>query len=380
MRSTLPYAALLVAAVGCNDQVVDLGTGVPVDPEYATNVTIQGEADAGEGLPIEMAKHQFSADALAIDATRIYWVSTLNPLAGVNAKRILRSCEKNNCAATLISYPWSGFRQLAVDETRIYWVNWSGDYSPTARNKGVVACPISGCIGSPETVAPMADEHFLVDDPTIYWLTDDKLWKCTMGDCERTLTLLAWPGQRRPSSAAIWSLTASRRDLYWLEGDTNRGSIMMMPKDGTSPARALVTDRLKPRSLATRDNHLYWTEQISESEFEVRSCPLTDCTGSPTLVASSERLILTLEADGDRAAYWADMADPPNATGVPSVRFMASSLKGGGVPSVLYLELNGLAQWALDATHLYWTSYGQTVNSPSGPYADGAVRRMRRPF
>jgi len=327
-----------------------------------------------------MATHQFNAAALVIDEARIYWTSTLNPLAGVNAKGVLRSCQKNNCAATLVTYPWSGFRQLVVDATRVYWVKWSGEYSSTTRNGGVVACPISGCIGSPEVVAAMADEEFVVDTPTIYWLTDDKVWKCTMGDCERTLGFLAWLEHRQPASDTLGRLTASSRDLYWLEGDASTGSIMTMPKDGSLPARALVTGRPKPRSLTISADRLYWVEQLSDAEFEIRSCPLMDCTGDPTVVASAQPFILTLAADDDRAAYWATMADGPSNAATPPTRFMAAPLGGGAVPSLLRVELDGLSQWALDATHLYWASYGALAQSPSGPYQDGAVRRIRRPF
>ena len=379
MRRSWLCALLFLFACG---ETVDLGSEVPAEPEYATPATILGEAEGGAGLATMMATHQFDARTLVVDATRIYWSATLNPVSFEHLTPVLRSCEKNDCAATLVIYPWSGFRQIAVDSERVYWVKWSGEYSTTLRNDGIVACPIRGCVGSPDVVAPMGEEEFVVDETAVYWLTDDKLWMCRLGDCEKSLSFMARLAKVPPTYETPGRLAIGPRDLYWLEGDAKMGTIMTMPKEGSSSPRPLVMGRPSLRSLTVSEDQLFWIEDGSVGE--IRSCRLPDCVGSPTLVASGPpTAIVALTPDGDRAAYWATLPDKPSSTdpfGANPAQVLAAQPGLGRTPTPVQNEWDGLSGLAVDATHVYWTSYGRTVAGPSGDYRDGAVKRIRRPF
>jgi hypothetical protein len=371
----------MVFLAGCGGKVLDLGNdALATTPRYATPETVRAEADAPRGTPTVIATGQSDVCALAVDATRVYWSTTGYYYEASPEEAFVRSCEKDNCAATVVTYASAQATscRIAVDSARVYWP--VEEHSPEGL-RAIVACPIAGCSHGPEIVAQSGEVvDIAVDETSLYWIgASNQLFKCSLSDCRNSQIPLA-PLEHNPSGVfEPGRLGVGSTHIYWVEGDAS-GSIMMIPKDGSLPARALVTDLHFPKSLAMTETTIFWREYFSVGE--IRSCALPDCAGGPSLVASRQAYSNLLGVEKG-SAYWFKVVGQSwtSAPGVPTELFECSEKGCGSSPDLLLTDWKNPSAIAVDRTHVYWTSYGEPREPRSccsDAFHDGTVQRLLR--
>jgi hypothetical protein len=348
----------------CGGHELDLGHNA--DP-----TTDSVGSDAGVGVPTVVIGHQHRALAIALDDTRVYWSTETahpeidDPVEGGT----VRSCAKENCAATLITYATSqNAFKIVVNKSRVYW-------SDTADQ--IFACPIEGCAGSPIRI-PGDQSSFVVDDSHIYLMSNfsGELQRVSLED--RTTTKLA---EHLNSSEAAQggTLVVDSSYVYWIVPGP-LGKVMRVRKDGSESAEAVITGLHQPNSLAVGPTGIFWTEHSTFGA--VMSCPLNGCVGDPVVIASEQSYPYGLASGGDRI-YWLLSLDGwqwPSEKHPRGNLLACASAGCGSSPELLTTEVYLPQAVAADATHVYWTSAGPG-NAGDGvvTYTEGAVKRIRWP-
>jgi hypothetical protein len=377
LRLCAAFAAVLLGS--CGGPVLDLGQNAPREAGLPARYAKDG-TDVGGGIPTIIATSQYGCSALAVDETRVYW-STYGPGASDPAiaaeSDVVRSCEKNNCATTVVTYAKgpSYVRQLVVDKTRVYWIGWPIDVDRSS----IVACSILGCDGPPTIIAAdVHTERFAIDDRYVYWLhTDAGLLRCPLQGCQVAPTLIA-SIEVSHGTDGPWSLVVDATHVYWVTRADNPsalGSVMAVPKDGSLPSRVVVADVHRPQELSAHGGSLFWTEASTVGN--VRWCPLLDCAGGPFLLASRQQYGQSL-AIGSEAAYWLASLDGVSLElGGSAGQLVECPIAGcGSDPVILATEQGSPRAVAVDATHVYWTTLGKR-GTPAADF-NGAVKRLRR--
>ena len=365
------------SALGCGGETLGLGRD---GPGYATPETIAGEADAVPGTPTVIASHQYGAYDVAVDDTRVYWRTVGTPPTDfAHETCVVRSCMKDNCAGTVVTYTSGGATPctktrgvLAVNRTHVYWL--SGSEWSTGQ---ILACPIEGCLGPPQAIVESGAFLFAVDDTHIYWKASDATLKqCPFDGCAGEPTIMTLLGNGSSThSAPVLDAT----DVYWTDGASSR-AIMAIPKDKSGPVRTIASGIPVSYSLAVDTGSVYWVEnwpQVPEGEGIVKRCPKTGCSGEPTIVASHQGNPDALQATGDDAAWVTSgslfRSFPNGAWG--EVR--QCPIAGCGAETGILVGQRGIVWTAIDATHAYWTSAEQ-ISIRGQHYVDGTVQRIRR--
>jgi hypothetical protein len=388
MNQSFAPRILLAGSIflACGGKTLDLGRDLE-PPEYAGPES--GRGGAAPSGPTPVATHQYGGDALVLDESRVYW-STTGPAPSPDLPSncwtceesfVLRSCAKNDCAGTLVTY-WRSPEyqvQIGVNQRAIYWI----ETKPGESTAAVLSCPLAGCDGRPTIlISEISSWAMVVDDSNVYWLsTDATIFRCSVDGCRGNPAIVTQADGARVGITGILAATATH--LYWAAQTNDRalsGRIMTMPKDGSAPARVVADGLHRPQSIAVDAQRVYFTEGYSFGS--VKSCPLAGCTDSPAEIASQQRYPALLAVHGDRAYWFTTSLGPPSFWQRESGAYadlVSCHIRGcEGAPTVLATRESGPHALGVDPTHLYWTRYGETKTGPSGFYNDGAVMRMRR--
>jgi hypothetical protein len=156
--------------------------------------------------------------------------------------------------------------------------------------------------------------------------------------------------------------------------------ILVVPKDGSAPARSIADVELPGPARDTLDfipltlhgDRILW----GDVNGNVANCPTSGCPGSPSVIATGQGRIGALAADGENA-YWV-RASADSAPG--SGEIVKCALTGcGTTPTVLVPDQRpsgvGLS---VDDAYVYWTNSGEREPvSDGGDYrfVDGNVSR-----
>jgi hypothetical protein len=339
-----------------------------------------------------MATHQYGADAVALDDTRVYWSTRGFGPDSSSVQGVVRSCVKTNCAGTVVTYAdtyaapgtaslaaWpGGHTVIAVGNAEIYWV------MTTSSNTVIQACPIGGCADAPKVIATdVSPRDLVVDDAYAYWLSSDwTLQRCAIAGCGRSPELLT-------VISGGSALVQREAQLYWIASQTGpsaTGAIMTLPKDGSSPARTVVDGVRRgasaegvqmPAALAVDATNVYWLETGSLGA--VKTCPRTGCVGAPMTIAAEQSFPYWLAIDAENA-YWFSFQGAWWAGKDVATQLVRCPLTGCGAdPVVLATNQVSSLDIALDKTHVYWSNFGASkpMGHGVGRYFDGAIMRAR---
>jgi hypothetical protein len=244
------------AKTGCGGTPVAIATGLAKDTAGVatdgTNVYISlataGEVVqcpvAGCGSPIVVAGGQVGPGFIAVDSTGIYWGNAGNVTTTSLMTGSVMTCPLGGCGAgpTTLASDIFPPNAIALDATQVYWLS----------TYDVSSCPKGGCGGTPVMLAhASASPGIAVDDTNVYWAdrggtktSTGSLLRCAKQGCGGAPAALV-SGQPSPSFVAV-----DATSLYWLEGyastqvarcplpDCAAFSIL----DGASAATAFTSD------------------------------------------------------------------------------------------------------------------------------------------
>jgi hypothetical protein len=362
----LPATCLVV--VGCGGETLDVGRNAPApdSSNYAGPLASDGGSPIAGPTPV--ATHQYSAFAVAVDDSRVYWTMGEPVPRGSDATAV-RSCTKADCAATVITYAagQSGARSggglftgsIAVNHDRVFW----------AAPGGVVACPIAGCTGAPAVIAAgFSPLTFLADDQTVYLVSgvDATLVSCPVDGCSSPPAVVAL-------IEGTTSIAADQQNLYWSEAATpDSGVIKTIPKDRSGPVRIIASGLHQPGAVAVSADRFYFAENYGAGK--IRSCPISGCVGEPATVAVDQSYPRELAVDRSHA-YWFTTADASGSNGPGQI--LECALDGcGSSPTVLAANQPTPTSLAIDQSFVFWTNLGAVAQDPYGQqYNDGSVYR-----
>ena len=315
--------------------IVAAGAGcAPAGLAAANDGGVAG-ADAADasGQPTLLAAKQY-AQALALDATRVYWTTQLGEV---------RSASLTGGDITSLvtgeTRPWA----IAVDATSVYWIEEQGLTAGAVRKAALAG-------GDPITLATgnIWPASIAVDESAVYWLTNDGLVMKASLDGQGQTALAA--GEANPQA-----LTVDAANVYWL----TLGAVLKVPKTGGTPTQ-LAGGQAGAQSIAVDAQNVYWVNNTGGSVMKVS----LDGQGL-TAIASG----LPLGQNGpyqiavdDSGVYWTNGSGVVERASGPN---LARTIIASGQPYP-----DGIA---LDAGNIYF------INAGSGATADGGILELPKP-
>jgi len=306
---------------------------------------------------------------LAVTDSRLYWTTVSIDTA--IAQWSLYSCEKQNCAETVVTYDtYKG--QLAdnpftIIGDEVYWYALG-----TAQ---VLACRVTGCLGSPRQVANNIyyQTSAAFDGDDLYFLQSLSLYRVPLQRGGARQLVAQMPGiQTLGQKLAIHDAYA-----YCLtQNDSGDETFLLRTrKDGSALEPETIANDVRHSShhvfdTATDSTSVYWTNNLLAGS--VQRCPLTGCSGPSEVVLEPVRTPQALLLDGSELYYTHETQ--PYEYAVSSCTLPAC------VPTQpLFEHLTDPNAFAVDDRYLYVATTEQEVGpSGTGPIT-AQIRRLPRP-
>ena len=295
-RYTLVGCLLLSSALSCGNKSGDL--------DVIPTPQIKASDD-----PSVMAHIDEQVQNLTVDDERLYWLGSASspyeypPDEGLAA---LRSCQKDDCVGSLVTYARIGADQYTIQDGLIYWVKVDAGDDPRLH---LLTCPTAGCSGEPTEVMSMGSNVYVVsltagalytgilETATSAGFTEQVYrWKLPLDGSQAEKVLFV--------GTAIGATVISGDYAYWLEaGDS--AALRRAPLDGSNEVETLADELTVVSSpfLAGTADYVYWSQ--GDLDGSIARCPLTGCTelNVPEVVAGPIRSPEALLVDGAHL-YW----------------------------------------------------------------------------
>jgi hypothetical protein len=271
--------------------------------------------------PQTIAREEAEPDAIALDATHVYWTNADDEDGAVR-----RQAKAGGAIETVAStaYPARG---LTVDATPVYWT--------TQWHNGVVARRATSG-GAAETI--VADSNgsqvVAVDATHAYWYAGvggtTGIWRAPRAGGTPELFAADEDGQ-------VYAIALDDDHAYWAHSD---GFIRRRAKSGAGATEDLATAQHRPGTLALDATHVYWTVYGFPGAVRRRA----KAGGAVTDVAAEQWGADGLALDATHV-YWTadyDVRRRPKAGGAIEVLGTTTGSPPGNL--------------AVDADHVYWTT------------------------
>jgi hypothetical protein len=312
-------------------------------------------------------------EKMAVDEQRVYWFgSHLQPTDGY--VWFLRSCQKRNCAATIVTYDAPLYRArdvFSVSGGEVYWYRSNPNETPGE----LVACPITGCSGSPRTVASEISFYAATfDADRFYFFSQTSLYSLSLSQAGPAQEIAWLPFQLQ--AIVIHDAYAYGLAAKWSSIDgpaRNTSSLVRTRTDGLSSVETVAKDVLLSDShafgVSADTTSIYWTNNLLSGS--VNRCPLVGCSDVPDVVIRPLRAPQKLQIDGSELYYVYEPRPYQYALSSCTLPACAQS-----VPLIEHLDAPGAL--AMDAEYLYVATTEQDV-SPSNLTEDTVARIRRLP-
>jgi len=350
IRNIALLLALSSGAPACSAIAVDLD---------ATAVTTSSE-------PGVLAVAHERIEKLAVDDQRLYWTgSHLRPFDGVNVW-FLRSCRKENCASTLVTYaaePTNYGSNFSVSGGQIYWYD----------QRGLVSCAVAGCNGAARPVAPVFNfVEPAFDDDHVYFSDFDALYRASLSQPgPRELVASSPTAIRRIAVVGAYVYLVSENGA--LSAMIGKPQLLRVRKDGSAAvetiARQVNVSLHYAFGVAADESSIYWTDNLIFGW--INRCPLAGCPSSWDATGPF-RAPQNLLLDDERLYY--QYEDAP-------YEYVLSSCS---VPTCLASapvqeRLDAPKAFALDDRYVYVATTEQDVSPATHEETVARIRRLPKP-
>lgn len=298
------------------------------------------------------------ATQIAVDERRIYWMTTST---GDRPLPRVRSCEKDDCTSTIVTYEWTigavlnaGAAEnyaLAVGGNHVAWTH-PGAATREFPTFSILTCPSEGCRGAPTAVASDVQISALaIDETHVYWASsrDTAILRRDLTGTGRTEVLAL-------NETGGGQLRVDRTSAYWISslGKPN-AMVKRVVKQGGEVVQTLVAEQNQAAALAIDSDFFYWANAYSVGT--ISRCPLTGCVEAPTQVIGKQNRPRDLVTDG-KTIFWTKVDDQPSASQM-RLAVMRCPLDdcASGVESLAMQTLPevGVAM-AVDDRDVYWVA------------------------
>jgi hypothetical protein len=354
----------------------DAGSDAPVDA--TTDTAAAGGGDAGSPMDAGAADTPAEAEPDACGDTQS------DPSnCGVCGNDCLGGpCFEGSCGprpTVLAMTPSPTY--VAVAASTAYWVDSEDPPAGAAGQCQILSCDVGGCNGDPETLwnALYPVGGLAVEQGSLWWPVgsgptghgtppyglDPQILSCSVIGCAKASTLFSF------GAADEAAFTADDTNVYWVENQT--GTVSACALTGCSSPLVLATDTSFLDSIAVGPAGVYW---VDESGL-LQSCPKTGCTGTPFVIGTISGRVTQLAADAVNV-YFIDPGTPVGGGKVPITQWLNGAVRycplSGctGDPTVLVSYPSWLAAGAIgiQGGAVYWTTedgggtFGQVVRCP----------------
>lgn len=317
----------------CDSVCVDLWSS-PTDCGYCGHDCGGGACSGGFCQPWPMADANDSLNApvaLAVNGSKLLWAEATS----------VRSCPLPfGCFTTTPTTVAGGLQQLraiAATNSSVYF----SACKPSACDDWheFYECPASGCPSpfSRVTRSVFHYEKIFLGQTRAYGAElGESLVGCNHGNCLSTLQ--RWP---LPGFVEFFASESDGQTVY-----LHTGSNLHTCPDASGCATTTALANSSPVSTVFRPHNgkFYW--YVAAFNGEIRTCNISNCSGSNTLFASEPGGQVEIEADANNL-YWMN-----STTG--TIRYCPLSGCPAGGPTTLYFDTLPMKELTLGSNAIYW--------------------------
>lgn len=284
---------------------------------------------------------------LVVEGSEVLWTNW-------GASGSVRRCNKAACNPTNIVEVENDPRGIAVGGGRIFWADYSAHQ--------VWSCPLAGTCPTPTLFASQVPypEWVVTDASHVYWTLSTNvasMQRCLHAGCGETAEQLD-AGAELTASIAL-----DATHIYWTTAAAAAGAraVWRGPKGGFAAPTKIVDSPGAPYGISVDDANVYWKAGTA-----VYTCPKAGPCPTP-IVKVPDQGGRGTTAVHDGWLYWTVWKDPGflRACELPAC---SKIVELASVPNVFSV--------AVDATHVYMTSFAGDLATSVGP---GAILRVARP-
>ena len=366
MKRALSFL-FFVTACGSAEASSNDATTTPSIPAPTTTPTPSKPADPAEKCPAVggerptvVSSGRIEPRSVTVDGDRLIWEERY-ATTGTGA---ILTCPAKGCVhePEIIAEGTYSPDNLVVDEAGIFWSDNSFG--------GVRSCPRTGACTSPKVVVASTRVYGLAVaegalyftkfvDPSTQTYLDGAIATCSATTESASQPLLV-TAQNRPENVVI-----DGDAMFWNSIGTppsfTDGALLTCPKAGCATPVVIADHLALPEAFTTDAGNVYWTGKGG-----VFRCAKTGCGAEgPVALATLRSNPHAIKVAGDRV-YWTESgASPSYMGGVYSAPIAPSSDACLAAPKVIAEEQQLPTGLAVDASHVYWTTYdGNVLSAP----------------
>jgi hypothetical protein len=323
---------------------------------------------------------QHTAMKIALDEERVYWCQQQywsDATPWVYAP--VRSCMKSDCNSTITTFHsvlvdanrapvHVGSCYLAVGGGNVAWVEY--DIS----GPSIWTCPTAGCTGEPRVVTGNAvtPSSLAVDESHVYWTStvDTAVYRHPISGAGALETIAL-------NQPLAENIALSGSHVYWTTRGQHDRAIRRVAKQGGEEASTLAKGQVDRRALSVDSEFVYWAN--FDAAGSIQRCPLSGCTGEPTVLVGNQNLPGALAADG-KSLFWTTAIGALDSSPLRAavlrcpIEGCESAKETLAVQTFEWFALS----MAIDETHLYWVAHGNPAPWPGGTFPHASIYRYMK--
>jgi hypothetical protein len=326
-------------------------------------VNVDSKPDPNPPGVVTVVEDQESAMKIAIDENRLYWYESSSG-AGVTKPTVftrVRSCLKSDCRSTITTYrsvPFDGNRPdyspvgsypLVAGGGNVAWV----EYDAHSRSS-ILTCPSAGCVGGPRVLAsPIEVTSLAVDESHVYWTSR----------LDTAVIRLPLSGTGAPQAIALnqifpHQIALSGPHVYWIDAWGHPdASIKRVAKQGGEAELTLAKGQNQALALSVDSEFVYWANSLSAGS--ILRCPLSGCTGEPSVMVTRQNWPRSIAVDG-KSLFWSTVngAFVMGSLGASIMRCPIDGCESATETLAEQVFNSWGISMVVDETNLYWVAQG----------------------